>query len=124
MPYIRPESRQIYNDQIDELSAGITNVGELNYVITRLCHKWILKYGKLSCVTQEFYRVVVSDYEDLKRAENGSVSSLDDDTIEIKQVIDATKEKIPECCSDAAFISGLFWDGKNHRCPDCNRIYS
>lgn len=32
-------------------------------------------------------------------------------------------KKRNECCELNAFWSSLYWDGKNHRCPDCNKIY-
>lgn len=65
-----------------------SNSGELNYLITSLCHRYIqdegLRYatlnevvGVLECAKAELLRVVVGKYEDKKRLANGSVSELD-----------------------------------------------
>lgn len=63
----------------------IETEGELNYVITKLCHIFnskfgMLKYarlntiiGVLECAKQEFYRRIISNYEDKKAKENGDV---------------------------------------------------
>ncbi len=88
MPYIKQEERTELDLIVDSLSKKFTHVGQLNYIITRICHNWILKSGKryahinsvmgvLSCVTQELYRVVASPYEDEKIAENGAITELD-----------------------------------------------
>jgi len=86
MPYIPEEDRK-------ELQNGFpfqNTPGELNFVITERCHEYIklngLRYttlneviGVLECCKQEFYRQVVSPYEDKKKAENGPISPLDAD---------------------------------------------
>lgn len=88
MPYIRPIERKPLDPHIDELMTHVEHVGQLNYIITRLCHNWIIKFGKryvnlnavigvLGCVTQELYRVVAAPYEDKKIADNGVISKLD-----------------------------------------------
>ncbi len=88
MPYIKQEERTELDPIIDSLSEKFTHVGQLNYIITRICHNWILKFGKryahinsvmgvLSCVTHELYRVVASPYEELKIIENGGITELD-----------------------------------------------
>jgi len=94
MPYIEPEARTPINDAIDELlrSHHVTHEGELNYAITRLCHKYLdvagrndkLRYthlnqiqGVLIGALLEFYAVVSRPYEDPKREENGPVSNYD-----------------------------------------------
>ncbi len=91
MPYITKKLRELYQDEIDHFealhAAHITD-GELNYLLSSLCHSVLkkqgLKYSKinmligvLNCVELELYRTVASDYEDLKREQNGSVSILD-----------------------------------------------
>jgi len=64
------------------------NPGELNFVLTAIIHNYIkeegLKYttlneamGVLECAKLELYRMVVSEYEDKKRLENGAISELD-----------------------------------------------
>lgn len=87
MPYINPELR-IALEFLNPLPA---NAGELNYAISHLVHRYVLEkcknglsyqvlnetVGVLDCAKMEFYRVVVVPYEDVKRVQNGSVSSLD-----------------------------------------------
>ncbi|KKN09326.1 hypothetical protein LCGC14_1047750 [marine sediment metagenome] len=88
MPYIKQEERTELDPIIDSLSEKFTHVGQLNYIITRICHNWILKFGKryahlnavvgvLSCVTHEFNRIVIAPYEDEKIGENGPITELD-----------------------------------------------
>mgnify|MGYP007013800906 CR=1 FL=1 len=86
MPYIPKEERKRYDDLINELvsrlPSDITQIdGHLNYIITRIL-KMVYKpryfnynraIGLLECVKQEFYRVVVSPYEERKRREAGDV---------------------------------------------------
>jgi exonuclease I len=74
-------------------SARELNPGILNYAISKLIHTLLknkgvcytrlnLIQGVLECVKAEFYRTVVSPYEDKKRRENGGVSQLDKVTLE------------------------------------------
>ena len=88
MPYIRQIERDALDSKVDEISTIVEHDGQLNYIITRLCHNWIIKVGKrytrlnqvigvLHCAAMEFYRQLASPYEDIKKAENGSVSELD-----------------------------------------------
>ena len=86
MPYIPKEERKRYDDLINELvsrlPSDITQIdGHLNYIITKML-KMVYKpryfnynraIGLLECVKQEFYRVVVSPYEEWKRKEAGDV---------------------------------------------------
>jgi hypothetical protein len=69
MPYIRQVEREQLDSHIDELSKIVEHDGQLNYIITRLCHNWIIKVGKrytcinqiigvLHCVSMEFYRMI------------------------------------------------------------------
>ncbi|KKL95030.1 hypothetical protein LCGC14_1858670, partial [marine sediment metagenome] len=46
MPYIKQEERNELDPIIDNLSEKFTHAGQLNYIITRLCHNWILKFGE------------------------------------------------------------------------------
>lgn len=80
MPYIKPEDRKKFNlDSLNPESAG-----ELNYIISELCGRYVhakgLSYsvgnevvGALECAKQEFYRRVLVPYEEIKMAENGDV---------------------------------------------------
>ena len=93
MPYIKKEGRETINKTLDHTVIIHLNDGGLNYMITRICHKWIMgqgvKYftlvrvmGCLICVMFELYRMVVGPYENKKRMLNGSVSELDAKTLE------------------------------------------
>jgi len=84
MPYIVPERRKLYDPHIVELSKDIIQSGELNYVITRLCHSFLeyhgIRYdtlntiiGVLECAKLEAYRRIASGYEDGKALSNGDV---------------------------------------------------
>jgi len=90
IPYIKSRDRvriEFCTGKINPIGAligAINTEGDLNYVITRLCHKFLEKKGKkystlntiigvLECAKQEFYRKVCSPYEDLKEKENGSL---------------------------------------------------
>lgn len=83
MPYIEKSERKFFDN-----SGNPIHPGELNYVITKLCHKYIkahgLSYsilneviGVLECAKQELYRMIAAKYEDKKRMENGAISELD-----------------------------------------------
>lgn len=91
MPYIDPIYRSRIDEIVDELFEVSYTEGDLNYTITKMCHKFALQFpkttrgysilnavvGVLECAKQEFVRVVLGPYEDKKRIENGSVSELD-----------------------------------------------
>lgn len=88
MPYITRTRRANLDPDIKALAGRISGKAQLNYAITKLVHLYvdagIVNYdafsdveGTLQCVSKEFYRTVVAPYEDKKRKENGSVSSLD-----------------------------------------------
>lgn len=90
MPYIPKQRRKELDPKINAVSVAIDD-GELNYTITRICHRWIirrkLKYftlvrvmGCLICVMLELYRMVAAPYENGKQSENGPVSDLDRDS--------------------------------------------
>lgn len=77
MPYIRQIERKVLDTLIDEISVHVEHDGQLNYIVTRLCHNWIRKVGKkytrlnqvigvLHCVSMEFYRMITAPYEDAK----------------------------------------------------------
>lgn len=89
MPYIKKANKVNFYTDVYPMS-----VGELNYVITKICHNYLLtsgdlgygelKYknlneviGVLECAKQELYRQVVAPYEDIKKKENGNISILD-----------------------------------------------
>lgn len=82
MPYIVPDARPAFDRVIDDLHP--VHEGDLNYIVTCLCDKYISRYGKryatvnavigvLECAKQELYRRVIAPYEDEKRDLNGDV---------------------------------------------------
>jgi len=86
IPYIRKEERERYDpiiaQLVESLPEDVTAIdGNLNYVITKILKtvyepryfNYNRAVGMLECVKQEFYRVVVSPYEDLKREQHGDV---------------------------------------------------
>lgn len=79
MPYIDKDTRLFVDGGTQPLNAG-----QLNYKITQLCNQYLKFYGAsytqlneivgvLECAKQEFYRRVVSPYEDKKIKEHGDV---------------------------------------------------
>lgn len=96
MPYITQDERMKWEPMLNEFDevTGHQNgsytptVGEMNYLITSLLHRWIkivgVRYANLNavagiikCVGDEFYRRVTAPYEDKKIEENGCVSEVD-----------------------------------------------
>jgi hypothetical protein len=85
MPYVDKASRERLFSPSSALGADIRTPGELNFVITRLCMKFLhskekigyAEYneviGVLESAKQEFYRRCVAVYEDKKKKENGDV---------------------------------------------------
>lgn len=93
MPYIKQEQRVQVDTQIKELANSILNTigddktqcaGVLNYAITKLLSEVYtlnkVRYndlneiiGMFECCKQEFYRMCITPYENLKLLENGSV---------------------------------------------------
>lgn len=87
MPYIKEDRRRaIKADHLPQ------TIGELNYAITLVAHRYILAthpassvnyavlnevYGAMQAAAAEFYRTVLAPYEDRKRAETGPISALD-----------------------------------------------
>jgi hypothetical protein len=83
MPYIKQEYRPELNDKINDLTMVIINPGELCYVIYKILND-LTKENKcfetmssliseVECAKLEFYRRIVSPYEDEKIKENGDV---------------------------------------------------
>ncbi len=87
MPYIKPDARPKLDALMDPLIDYVRTLpleeqdGALNYVVTRVLKSvYPQRYfhynralGLLTAIAQEFYRVVVGPYEDVKIRENGSV---------------------------------------------------
>lgn len=83
MPYITQQRRL---DLAVHPESGATTPGELNYLLTGLCIKYLRDHGTsyatlnaivgvLECAKQEFYRRIALPYENAKLAENGDVYS-------------------------------------------------
>ena len=85
MPYIKEEDRREFGAALDELfDSTIKTSGELNYLITMICSKYLDQHGKcygtindivgaLEGAKLEFYRRVAAPYEDTKIKLNGDV---------------------------------------------------
>jgi len=80
MPYILKERRPKIEPLVLELSKVLESRGDYNYG-KRYKHVNDAQ-GIIDCVGKEFYRVVTAPYENIKRRENGPVSSVDSDFIE------------------------------------------
>jgi hypothetical protein len=85
MPYIKQPSRAPLELRVNELEERIHSAGELNFVITLLCIRYLeplrtASYsdyneilGALEAAKLEFYRRAVAAYEEGKIAANGDV---------------------------------------------------
>ena len=91
MPYIISEKRDKFDSILELLeNIDLENVGELNYLITSICHEYMNKkkpgykgklsyqiindiIGTLECSKAEFYRRLAVPYENAKIQENGDV---------------------------------------------------
>lgn len=85
MPYIQSERRKPFKKPIGDLMAFVENEGDLNYVISKICKRYMqIKepknyallneiMGVLESAKLEFYRRVVAPYEDVKINENGDI---------------------------------------------------
>jgi hypothetical protein len=85
MPYIEQFRRNELNRQgAARIGEFCASVGELNYVLTRICLSYLSHHhkcyatmneilGVLAAIGFEFYRRVAADYENEKIAANGDV---------------------------------------------------
>lgn len=86
MPYIRQERRAAIERTPRRIAAlRPCTAGELNYLITRLCHDYVERngtpgyrdlnevVGALECAKQELYRRLCAPYEDECIERNGDV---------------------------------------------------
>jgi len=90
MPYIKQKDRdRFFSDDHQKLDALVARkcftVGDLNYIVTSICHRYIeergLSYkvindiiGVLECAKLEMYRRTAAPYEDEKIDVNGDVT--------------------------------------------------
>lgn len=83
MPYITQERRERFNWLIGMILYERPNVGDLNYIFTKLLlgtkpkryEDYNALMGVLSCCAQEFYRKFVVKYEEEKEKENGAINA-------------------------------------------------
>jgi len=88
MPYIPQKDRNRFRGPLalleNEIDTGGLSNGDLNYLITTLARFYLNKHGMsyntlsdvvkaLECAKLEFYRRIVSPYEDYKIRENGDM---------------------------------------------------
>jgi Domain of unknown function (DUF6899) len=85
MPYIERCDRIGLDKIVSQIPIIAMSSGDLNYLITTILLKYLrcvknyqysdlnIIIGVLECVKQEFYRRVVTPYEEEKRRENGDV---------------------------------------------------
>jgi predicted type IV restriction endonuclease len=88
MPYIKQDKRKIYEKALTELVHLLREVpeeerdGHINYIVTVLLkrlyqppnyRRYNKAIGVLECIKMEFYRRMVSPYEEDKIRENGDV---------------------------------------------------
>lgn len=85
MPYIKQTRREELLSKMGSLlSIKDLNQGDLNYIISKLSHTYLHNkgcnyatcndiIGVLECAKLEFYRKIVSPYEDKKILENGDI---------------------------------------------------
>lgn len=85
MPYIRQAARNRFDALMTELNKSLpADAGELNYVLTKICARYLQVknpsytvineiIGVLECAKQELYRRIASSYEDEKKRLNGDV---------------------------------------------------
>jgi hypothetical protein len=84
MPYVDELNRELLDPFVEELGQHIESVGDLNYVVTRLTLKHLIRQGlnyanfdaemgMFLCALLEMYRRVGIIYEELKIKQNGDV---------------------------------------------------
>jgi len=83
MPYIKEDSRKIFDKQIENLVEVIDKPGELTYCLYSIFKKLTERnkkfstissiIGEIECAKLEFYRRIVSPYENTKIRENGDI---------------------------------------------------
>lgn len=83
MPYIKASDKTKFYKLLGRIATtDDMTEGELNFLITQLCTRYLHQHGKrystinsiigaLECSKQEFYRRIATPYEDIKKEENG-----------------------------------------------------
>jgi hypothetical protein len=102
MPYVNEPDRELLDPYVEELGKHIENVGDLNYVVTRLTLKHLIRQGisysnfnaemgMFLCALLEMYRRVGVIYEDLKIKQNGDVPEYAD----VERIVRTMGHKLP-----------------------------
>jgi hypothetical protein len=86
MPYIKLNNREKFSKCLDDIRLISLSPGELNYLISNICHIYLTSdenlpsysrfndiIGVLECAKLEYYRRVVSEYEEKCIEKNGDV---------------------------------------------------
>lgn len=84
MPYIHQERRKDFDELLAELGPRIKNKGEMNYCVSILMMWYVSIHGEgyqnisdakdaLVNAAEEFSRLRLAPYEDVKRKENGEL---------------------------------------------------
>jgi hypothetical protein len=85
MPYINSNRRKAFKSALGDLQAQIEGAGDLNYVISKLCKRYVqirepITYsllneiiGVLESAKMELFRRMVAPYEDVKIQEHGDI---------------------------------------------------
>lgn len=87
MPYVTETRRDLLNPAINELGDFMQDVGDLNYIITRLTLRLLVRQGlnyeninstlgTAQLAFAEMYRRIAAEYEDLKLRQNGDVPEM------------------------------------------------
>lgn len=85
MPYVPKEQRAFESTSIEDIN--LDAAGNLNYIITKLCHKYLKQHGiryqyfndvvgALEGAKLELYRRFIGPYEDEAIEKNGDVKEL------------------------------------------------
>ena len=85
MPYVPQDQRVVSNNEIKDIN--LDKAGNLNYIITKLCHLYMKKHGMryqyfndvigaLEGAKLELYRRFAGPYEDKAILKNGDVNEL------------------------------------------------
>jgi hypothetical protein len=107
MPYIKKLDRKKFEPSTKTLNKHISTCGELNYVMTKLCHQYIQKkglcyaninevIGAVECMKMELYRMIAAPYEEEKIDKNGMVTGLDEDLNEDRKFDEKIFEDIKQ----------------------------
>jgi len=102
MPYVDEPNRELLDPYIEELGQHIGSVGDLNYIVTRLTLKHLIRQGisytnfnaemgMFLCALLEMYRRVGVIYEELKIKQNGDVPEYS----EVERIVRQMGQRLP-----------------------------